>query len=68
MKTLINITAHAAQGGWKSHPETTYSFIRPASAKSPTYRGAERMVAKRIGAKPSEVSVMRIEAMCYDCK
>ena len=66
MKTLINITAHAYAGNKIAHPERVHSFVRPASAKQPTYAGAARMVAKELGCKPSEVSVTRVEAMCYD--
>lgn len=68
MKTLINITAHAYSGNKVAHPERTYSMIRPASAKTPTYAGAARMVAKELGCKPSDVSVQRVEALAYDCK
>jgi len=65
MKTLINIVAIAPTSSAPS-VERTFSFVRPASAKSPTYRGAERMVAKEVGCKPSQVSAIRFECMSYD--
>lgn len=69
MKTLINITAHAYdENGKVTHAEKTHSFIRPRSAKKPTFAGAARMVAKELDVKPSAVSVTRIEALCYDAK
>lgn len=68
MKTLINITAHAYTGSKVVHPERTHSFVRPANAKTPTYVGAARMVAKELGCKPSDVSVQRVEALAYDIK
>lgn len=68
MKTLINITAHAYTGSKVTHPERTYSFVRRASAKTPTYAGAARMIAKEIGCKPSDVSVQRVESLAYDIR
>jgi len=65
MKTLINITAHAYAGSKLIAAERTYSFIRAASAKKPTHFGAARMVAAELGCKPADVSVARVEAMCY---
>jgi hypothetical protein len=65
MKTLTTITAHAYSGDRITHPERRYTFIRPRSAKKPTYTGAARMVAKEIGCKPSDVSVARVETVCY---
>jgi len=69
MKTLINITAHAYDPKAPKDvlvPERTFTFIRPASAKSLTHSGAERMVAKAVGLKPSDVSVQRVEVMSCD--
>ena len=68
MKTLIHIVAHTYQGDRIATPERTYTFTRPASAQAPTYTGAARMVAKEAACKPSDVSVTRVEAMCYECK
>jgi hypothetical protein len=66
MKMLFNIIAHVYnENGKITHAERTYSFIRPYSAKKPTFTGAARMVAREIGAKPCDVSVVRIEAMVY---
>ena len=67
MKTLITITAIAPTTSAPS-VERQFSFIRPHSATKPTYRGAERMVAKEVGCKPSQVSAIRVEACCYDTK
>jgi hypothetical protein len=66
MKTLIQITAHTHEGNKIATPQRTYSFIRPSSSTAPTRRGAERMVAKQIGCKPGQVSIMRVEALSYD--
>jgi hypothetical protein len=66
MKTLINIIAHVYdENGKITHAERSFSFIRPRSAKKPTYIGAARMVAKDLGCAPSDVAVTRIEVMCY---
>lgn len=66
MKTLINITASVANiHGEFTTPEKTFSFIRRRSAKTPTYRGAGRMIAAQLGCKPRNVSVHRIEAQSY---
>jgi len=74
MKTLINITAIRPLG--KNQTESQFSFVRPRSAKKPTYAGAARMIAAKLNAendgdypmvKPSEISVSRIEALCYAC-
>ena len=65
MKTLIIITAHAYEGTAITHPERAYHYIRPRNAKKPTYAGAARMVAAEIGGQPSDVSVTRIESVCY---
>jgi hypothetical protein len=67
MNTLINITAVAPTTSAPS-VERQFSFIRPNSAPKPTFAGAARMVAKDAGCKPSQVAVVRIEAMSYDCK
>ncbi len=66
MKTLINITAVVYIGTTIARPLRTYAFLRPSSAKKPTWRGAERMIARALKCRPSDVSVERIEAMCYD--
>jgi hypothetical protein len=68
MKTLINITAHTYSCNRIAEPERTYSFIRSSSVKRPTETGAARMIATEIGCKPSDVSVTRVEAMCYDAR
>jgi hypothetical protein len=68
MKTLINITCHIYEGDRIAYPERVRSFIRPRSAGKPTFLGAARMVAKELNVKPSDVSVTRIEAMCYAAK
>ena len=69
MKMLFNITAHIYNREGKiTHGEKTYSFMRPYCAKKPTFTGAARMVAREIGAKPSDVSVTRIEAMTYQTR
>lgn len=66
MKTLVNITASVANTrGEFTVPEKTFSFIRRRSAKTPTYRGAERMVAAQVGCKPRDVSVHRIQVQSY---
>jgi hypothetical protein len=66
MKTLIQITAHTYEGERIATPQRTYSFVRPSSASAPTRRGAERMVAKEVGCKPTQVSIMRVEVLSYD--
>jgi hypothetical protein len=68
MKTLINITAHAYTGSKITTPERRYSFVRPSSAKTPTYAGAARMIASEIGCRPKDVSVTRVETMVYDAR
>jgi hypothetical protein len=68
MKTLINITAHTYSGNRIAEPERTYSFIRSSAAKRPTEIGAARMIAAEIGCKPSDVSVTRVQAMCYNAR
>lgn len=66
MKTLITINAHLySDEGKITHASTRYSFIRPRSFRPPTYLGAARMVAREIGAKPSQVSVERVETVGY---
>jgi hypothetical protein len=64
-KQLIQITAHVYEGNRIAIGERTYSFIRYYLQPKPTWRGAERMVATEVGAKPKDVSVTRIEAMDY---
>jgi hypothetical protein len=64
-KQLINITAHVYEGNRIAIGEQTYAFIRYYMQPKPTWRGAERMVAHEVGAKPKDVSVTRIEAMDY---
>jgi hypothetical protein len=70
MKTLINITFI---GG---NTERRMSFIRAYSAKSPTYRGASRMIASKLNSdndsggeypmiKASDISICRIEICDY---
>ena len=68
MKTIINITAIVYDGTKLSIPERTYFFIRPNCTKKPTFFGAERMIAKEIGVKQSDVSAVRVECMSYDVK
>ena len=69
MKTLITITAtHYSVG---ASYESTHRFIRSASAKTPTYKGAARMIAyshnqtrfdeSEPAIKPSDISVARVE-------
>ena len=65
MKTYLTITYNTG------NYENTISFIRPRSAKKPTDRGAQRMVANAITekrdivVKPSEISICRIQEMAY---
>lgn len=69
MKTLINITALAYDPAAPQNvlvPERQHSFIRPMSASTPTTTGAPRMVARKLGLRPSDVCVSRVEAMSYD--
>ena len=75
MKTLTKITCvHYRKNGGVY--EATYSFIRPRSAKKPTFPGAARMVARLFNdaknerdpeliTKPSDISVSRIEEMVF---
>lgn len=66
---LINVTFVAG------NTERTASFIRRRRDRRPTYRGAARMVAARTNAdngstsyplvRPSDISVSRVEVMCY---
>jgi hypothetical protein len=74
MKTLTKITCvHYCKNG-RAY-EATYSFIRPRSAKKPTFLGAARMVARLFNddrddesesiTKPSDISVSRIEEMVF---
>lgn len=74
MKQLLNITAlHYCNNGQAY--EATYSFIRPRSAKRPTFTGAARMVSRLFNdsrddesqpiTKPSDISVCRIEMNLY---
>ena len=66
MKTLVTITAHLYDDEGKiTYASTRYSFVRPRSFRPPTYLGAARMVARDIGAMPSQVSVERIETVGY---
>jgi len=69
MKTLLTITAiHHSTG---ASYESTHSFIRSASAKTPTYTGAARMIAtshnqnrfdeSEATIKPSDISISRVE-------
>tara|TARA_R110000868_G_scaffold384693_1_gene652251 strand:- start:941 stop:1159 length:219 start_codon:yes stop_codon:yes gene_type:complete len=72
MRTYTSITYIA------NNIERTKSFIRPYSAKKPTFLGAARMISdshnknrfdeseKQI--KPSDISVMRIEFCDYCCR
>ena len=46
--------------------ERSDSFIRPRNAKKPTYIGSARMIAKRLGCLPSDVSVIRVELIGYN--
>jgi len=70
MKTLLTITFI---GG---NTERNMSFIRAYSAKSPTYRGASRMVASKLNSendsggeypmiKSSDIAICRIEICDY---
>ena len=61
----------------ETQTESNFSFIRPSSAKKPTYAGAARMIAAKLNddndgdypkVKPSDISVSRIEALCYACR
>jgi len=45
--------------------ENSVSFIRPRHLSTPTHRGAERMIARHLGLKPSDISVSRISEMVY---
>jgi hypothetical protein len=66
MKTITTITAHIYDGSKIARPERNYAFIRKSSATKPTFAGAARMVAADAGCRPSDVSVSRIEHVCYD--
>jgi hypothetical protein len=69
MKTLINIAATVYdENGKVTHAYRSFSFIRPRSAKKPTFTGAARMVAKELDVKPSDVSVAWIEALAYQTR
>ena len=66
MKTYLTITYTSGS----RNEESQCSMIRPRSAKRPTDIGAARMVAASLqqrgyDAKPSDISVTRIEEMCY---
>jgi hypothetical protein len=66
MKTYLTITYYV-----NSNRESRMSFVRPRSAKKPTERGAARMIAAKLAedygnnVKPSDVSICRVEEMCY---
>jgi hypothetical protein len=70
MNTLFIITAINHQSAGPSY-ESTHKFIRSASAKTPTYTGAARMIANSHNQnrfdeseptiKQSDISVSRIE-------
>jgi hypothetical protein len=73
MQTIVTITFIAG------NTERQMRFFRPYSAKSPTYRGAARMVAARFNAendscglcpmiKPSDISVCRVEEAVYESR
>ena len=69
MKTYLTITYLAGI----RNEESQVSIIRPRSAKRPTDTGAARMVAANLqqrgyDAKPSEISVCRIEEACYQTR
>jgi hypothetical protein len=69
MKTYLTITYTAGT----RNEEGQASFIRPRSAKRPTDTGAARMVAKQLqdrgySAKPSDISICRIEECCYQTR
>jgi hypothetical protein len=66
MKTITTITAHIYDGSKIARSEQNYAFIRKSSATKPTFAGAARMVAADAGCRPSDVSVTRIEHVCYD--
>lgn len=66
MKTYLTITYTAGT----RNEESSVSIIRPRSAKRPTDTGAARMVAANLrergyDAKPSDISVTRIQEACY---
>lgn len=66
MKTYLTITYTSGP----RNEEGTVSVIRPRSAKTPTHNGAARIVASYLqnrgyDAKPSNISVSRIQEACY---
>lgn len=69
MKTYLTITYTSGA----RNEEGQVSIIRPRSAKRPTFTGAARMVAANLqqrgyNAKPSDISVTRIEEACYQTR
>jgi hypothetical protein len=69
MKTYLTINYTAGT----RNEEGQVSVIRPRSAKTPTNRGAARIVAANLqqrgyDAKPSDISVTRTEEMDYQTR
>jgi hypothetical protein len=69
MKTYLTINYISGS----RNEEFSVSFIRAVSAKRPTDIGAARMVASNLqsrgyDAKPSDISVTRIEECCYQTR
>jgi hypothetical protein len=72
MKTFLTITY--LKHGPTYSSESRASFIRPASFRRPSDRGAARMVASKLNAendgdyapvRSSDISICRIELCCY---
>jgi hypothetical protein len=52
------------ESGTKAIQGGTWTFFRPYCTKTPTYRGAARMIAKSCDSKPlpKNVSILRIQS------